>query len=263
MRSRLLLIFVWALVMAAPAYATEAHVRLVVPSELKASGVFDSLLPVYREARGGEVDLIASDDPIGSARRGEADLIVSTLGREKELALVEEGWFEARYDLMGRMFVISGPASDPAGIAKTRTAIEAVRMIHQKSASFVSLSDQPISRALELALWDKAGLDVKKDAKWYRTDTLGSAMKGRAYAIAERAQVNGGAAVLYEHDPMLIYQYSLLPVSKRKLSGTRYRESMNLVRWLMSDQAQKGIDAFMDSRGISPFKSNAKPCHCE
>lgn len=258
---RLLIIGIYGLVMALPAYAIEAHVRLVVPAELKATGMFDSLLPVYKEARGGEVDVIASDDPAGAARRGEADLVISALGRDRELALVDEGLFEARYDLMGRLFVIAGPAKDPAGIAKARTALEAVTFIHQKSAPFVSLSDQPLSRAIELELWTQAGLDLK-GMKSYGTDTLGSAMNGKAYFIAGHAQVSGGAKVLCEHDPMLIYQYSLLTIGKKKFSGTRYRETMNLVRWLMSSQAQKGIDAFRDAHGIVPFQSNAKPCHC-
>lgn len=261
---------IWAIALAMTLWASGARAaepvaRVALSAELKASGLMDELLAVYKKDHSSDVTLIVSDDPIASARRGEADLAISTLGRAREIPCVnDEALFEARYEIMAREFALVGPSDDPAKAASARTAIEAAARIASKGAAFGSLKEQPVSSAIEQALWAAAGV-APQGKKWYRTDTQDTALKGRAYALVDASRWKGatGMKLLYEKDPMLTYQYSMLPVSRKKNPDAHYRQAMNLIRWIMSAQAQKGIDAFRDRAGLAPFKANAKPCNCK
>ena len=71
-------------------------------------------------------------------KRGDAD-VVFVHAKEQELKAVNEGYFVNRHDVMYNDFVIIGPANDPAGIAKSRTAAEAMKRLADDCLQFGSL----------------------------------------------------------------------------------------------------------------------------
>lgn len=54
-------------------------------------------------------------------------------------------------------FVLVGPATDPAGIKKLKSAVEAFEEIAEKSSPFVSRGDDSGTNIKELDIWDDAG----------------------------------------------------------------------------------------------------------
>lgn len=117
-----------------------------------------------------------------------------------------------RIPLMYNDFVIVGPSADPAGAHAQPSAIEALRAIASKSASFVSRGDGSGTHVAELELWKKAG--VKPAGPWYvvyekgsegNAATLRYAEQRQAYTVIDRAtwlSMKDGArlAVLLEKD---------------------------------------------------------------
>lgn len=69
-------------------------------------------------------------------------------------------------------FVIVGPASDPAGIRGSKSAVVALQTLALKSAPFITRGDHSGTHVAEKELWAKAG--VKPQGGWYKVFSKGS-----------------------------------------------------------------------------------------
>jgi tungstate transport system substrate-binding protein len=80
------------------------------------SGLFAHILPIFKQASGIDVKVVAlgTGQAIDMARRGDADvLFVHETAKEK--VFVADGFADKRYYVMYNDFVVVGPKSDPAG----------------------------------------------------------------------------------------------------------------------------------------------------
>jgi tungstate transport system substrate-binding protein len=91
---------------------------------------------------------------------------------------------------MANDFVIVGPVTDPAGITGGNSAIDAMQQIAASRSPFVSRGDESGTNALELRLWQQAG--IEPGGEWYiesgtgMGETLNIANERQAYTISDR-----------------------------------------------------------------------------
>src|SRR5208283_2405611 len=148
--------------------------KLVVASTTSTqnSGLLDILIPAYEKSTkySVSVDVVAvgTGKAIRIAKKGEADLLfVHDPFREEKF--VAEGHGVNRRAVMHNAFVVVGPAKDPARTKSARTAVEALELIAEAGAPFVSRGDDSGTNIKELDLWDDAGINPRGKGWYFET----------------------------------------------------------------------------------------------
>ncbi len=103
---------------------------LATTTSTQDSGLLDEWVPMFEEDNPYSVKVIAvgSGAAIEMGRNGECDvMLVHSPAAEEEL--VDEGYAIDRNAVMHNDFIIVGPASDPAGVKGTTTAVDAFTKI--------------------------------------------------------------------------------------------------------------------------------------
>jgi tungstate transport system substrate-binding protein len=195
--------------------------------------------------------------------------VVFVHAKDLEQQAVKDGYFVNRRDVMYNDFIIIGPPEDPAGIMDTRTASVAFSAIASKGHTFVSRGDNSGTNRKELAIWKESGYEPK-DKKWYlevgqgMAKTQRIASEKRAYTLTDRgtwlATKDRGLldmTVVLEGDPILLNQYGVMAVNPARHSQSKYKEAMQFINWLVSDDGQKAIALYRDNMGNKLFIPNA------
>jgi tungstate transport system substrate-binding protein len=128
--------------------------------------------------------------------------------------------------VMHNDFIIVGPPADPAKIKGDTDAVAAMKRIADAQAPFVSRGDNSGTNQLELALWQKAGVNPKGQP-WYiesgtgMGQTLILADQKDAYTISDRATYLAfkdriDLPIMVENDPVLLNVYHVMPVNPAK-----------------------------------------------
>lgn len=155
------------------------------------SGVLDALVTGFEDRTDYEVKPIVagSGEVLELAARGEGDVLL-THSPEAEGAFVAAGHGVRRELVMHNDFVIVGPPADPAGLAG-RPVTEALALIADAGAPFVSRGDESGTHVKELELWSQARQDPVGQS-WYvetgsgQGQTLNVASETGGYALADR-----------------------------------------------------------------------------
>jgi tungstate transport system substrate-binding protein len=240
------------LLLAAPGFAADT-LRLASTTSTRDSGLFDSILPPFREATGIKVDVVAvgTGRALDLGRRGDADAVV-VHAPAAELAFVEEGAGVDRRPVMYNHFLLVGPAEDPASIRGEADPIAALRKIAAAGATFASRGDDSGTHKRERALWQSA--DVEPEGSWYRETgsgmgaTLNTAAELPAYtlvdsgtwlAFSNRRGLEGlvqGAKAL--HNP-----YAIIRVNPARHPHVATDAAIAFSAWLVSEAGQEAIAA--------------------
>ena len=256
-----------------PGAQADEHRYITVASttSTEASGLFGHILPRFEETTGIDVRVVAvgTGQAIEIARRGDADvLFVHHTPSEKQF--VREGYGVARHDVMYNDFVIVGPADDPAGIAGTESAPEALAGIAEADAPFVSRGDDSGTNKKELELWRAAGLDpADASGTWYRETgsgmgaTLNTAAAMDAYALADRGtwisfDNRRELELLVEGDERLFNPYGVILVNPERHPHVKAEAARRFIAWLTSPAGQDAIAAYR-LRGEQLFHPNYEP----
>ena len=247
-----------ALGLAAGAAAAQDDSILVQSTTSTAnSGLYDHLLPRFRERTGITVNVVAvgTGQAIENARNCDGDVLV-VHSRPDEEAFVAEGRGVERFDLMHNDFVLVGPAADPAGVGGVRDAGRALAAIAEAGAPFASRGDDSGTHRKEMALWSDAGVDpTGASGRWYRETgsgmgaTLNAAVGMQAYALTDRATWisfgnKGDFEVLVEGDEDLFNQYGVILVSPEACPSVNAEGGQAFVDWLLSAEGQGAIAGF-------------------
>lgn len=239
------------------ARAGERFITLASTTSTENSGLFDHILPQFRDATGIDVRVIAvgTGQAIRLAERGDADVLL-VHHRSSEEKFVADGFGVKRYDVMYNDFVIVGPRSDPARIAGLGDAVEALRRIAATPALFASRGDDSGTHKLELSLWQAAGIEVASaSGGWYRE--TGSGMGGtlnttaglNGYTITDRGTwisfANKGELVLLvEGDEALFNPYGVILVNPDRHPHVKAADGQAFIDWLISSAGQQAIAGF-------------------
>ena len=255
-----------------PSFAAEDDFIIVQSTtSTQNSGLFDHILPKFREKTGIDVRVVAvgTGQALKNGRNGDGDVVL-VHSKPDEEKFVAEGWGVKRHDVMYNDFVIVGPASDPARIAGLTHADQALGKIAAAKAPFASRGDNSGTHKAELRLWQKTGIDpTHASGEWYLETgsgmgaTLNTAVGKHAYTLTDRGTWLSFAnkydfKVLVERDPALFNQYGVILVNPKKHPRVKAEKGQAFVDWLTSAEGQKAIASYKID-GQQLFFPNAPP----
>jgi len=233
------------------------------------SGLYDHILPIFTEATGIEVRVVAvgTGQALKNAQNGDGDVLL-VHAKPAEEKFVADGWGVERFDVMYNDFVIVGPKDDPAKVKETAGIGPALAAIMNATAPFASRGDDSGTHKKEVALWKTAGLDPSgASGTWYRETgsgmgaTLNVAAGMGAYALTDRATWlkfanKGDLEIVYEGDPALFNQYGVILVNPERHSHVKAVEAQAFIDWLLSEAGQSAIASYT-LNGSPLFTPNA------
>jgi tungstate transport system substrate-binding protein len=229
-------------------------IRLATTTSTENSGLLDNLLPVFTEETGIEVEVIAvgTGKAIKHGENGDVDAIL-VHARAAEDKFVKDGFGVNRQDVMHNDFVIIGAAEDKAEVKVAKTAAEALRLIAENKADFISRGDDSGTHKKEKQLWATA--EVTPEGKWYKEIGQGMgavimmANETKSYTLTDRGTYLAMAdkielEILFEGDNELFNPYGVIAVNPEKHSQTNIKGANKFIEWLTSENAQKMINNF-------------------
>jgi tungstate transport system substrate-binding protein len=239
----------------APVHAQDKSIVVSSTTSTQDSGLFGYLLPLFKQKTGIEVKVVAqgTGQALDTGRRGDAD-VVFVHAKSAEEKFLAEGEGVKRYPVMYNDFVLIGPNSDPAGIKGMKDIAQALQMIKDKQAPFISRGDRSGTHIAELALWNKdAGIDIEKDkGSWYKSigqgmgAALNTASASNAYVLSDRGtwisfKNKGDLVIAVEGDKRLFNQYGVILVNPAKHPNVKRDFGQQFIDWLVSPEGQKTI----------------------
>ncbi len=242
---------------AAPVAAQEKFITVASTTSTENSGLFKHLLPIFQQRTGIQVRVVAvgTGQALDMGKRGDAD-VVFVHDEAKEIALVKEGWFVGRKEVMYNDFVLIGPKADPAKLAGGKDVLAALQKIAGATAPFVSRADKSGTHAAELRYWKAAGIDIAaRKGPWYRETgsgmgpALNTAAAMGAYILADRGtwlsfKNRGELAILVEGDRKLFNQYGIMLVNPAKHAHVKKDLGNAFIGWVVSPEGQSAIAGY-------------------
>jgi len=178
-----------------------------------ALALLDSLEPPGRVA----TIVAGSGQILRSAMQGDVDVVI-THAPAMEATRMDSTHAVLRCPMVQSQFAIVGPPGDPAHVAATRSAVDAMHRIARVGTVFVTRGDSSGTHAKELALWRAAGVDPSLE-DWYietgadQAANLRQADQWRAYALADlptlARQLGLELRSLFSDDTALANPYTL------------------------------------------------------
>ena len=256
------LLFALALVAILGSAATAAErLKLSTTTSTQDSGLLRILLPPFEKRHNCKVDVIAvgTGQALKLGEAGDVDAVF-VHARKLEDRFVADGFGVNRRDVMYNDFVIIGPKADPAGIARSRSAAEAFKLIAAKGSPFISRGDKSGTHLREKELWQAGGIEPA--GNWYIEAGQGMgpvitmATERRGYTLSDRGTYNTfkgkktDLAVLFEGGKGLFNPYGIIAVNPKRQPHVKY------------DLAMKFIDFVTDPEGagiIAGYRVNGEP----
>lgn len=220
----------------------------------KNSGFYETVLPLFEEASGITVNVVAvgTGQAIRNAANCDGDVLLVHAKSVEEKFVADGGGLE-RADLMYNDFVIVGPVADPAGVKDLTDVIAALEKIADAKALFASRGDDSGTHKKEQALWRAVGFDPSEvSGTWYRETgsgmgaTLNVGIGMGAYVMTDRATwISFGNKqdfeVLVEGDDALFNQYGVIVVNPARCPSANAKDGQVFADWLVSDIGQNAI----------------------
>jgi len=253
-----------------PTIPANPNLILATTTSTQDSGLLDVLIPVFETETGYTVQTVAvgSGQAMKMGEEGNADVLL-VHAPASEVAFMEDGFGKDRALIMHNDFIIVGPANDPAAI-KGRSIVDALKLINDEGADFVSRGDDSGTHKAELNLWKKAELDPKGAAPaWYLESgqgmgaTLTIASEKSAYTLTDRAtylanKANMQLEILVEGDRALLNVYHVITVNSDKWPKANYDGAIAFLKFMTEPSTQEIIARFgVDKYGQPLFYPDA------
>lgn len=266
---KLFLLFVFLLI--GNVFANEEqYLLLQSTTSTKNSGLYEHLLPKFKNTTGIDVRVVAvgTGQALKNARNGDADILL-VHAKDREEQFVRDGFGIERFDLMYNDFVIVGPDSDPANINNLLSVRDAFTKIAESKAIFLSRGDNSGTHIKELSLWQAINLEVShQSGTWYREAgagmgaTLNTAVAMQAYTLTDRSTwISFGNKqnfkIHMQGDPALYNQYGIIIVHPDKHPHVKIELANEFVKWILGSEGQRAIADYTVS-GQQLFFPNAK-----
>lgn len=249
--NRLLLALTALLVLTTSAFAEE-RLKMSTTTSTQDSGLLKVLLPPFEKTNNCKVDVIAvgTGQALKIGEAGDVD-VVFVHARKLEDKFVADDFGVNRKDVMYNDFVVIGPKSDPAGIAKAKTAAESLKMIAAKGATFISRGDKSGTHIKEKELWQAAGVEPK--GGWYveagqgMGPVIAMATERQGYTLADRGTYNAfkGAktdlVILFQGEKGLFNPYGIIAVNPKKHAHVKHDLAMKFIDYVTGPEGQKII----------------------
>ena len=187
-------------------------IRLSTTTSVNDSGLLGSLLPMFEEKYGYEVEVYSAGTgkAIANAKMGNADLILVHSKKQEEafvadgFACVLDGMEAERLTYMYNYFVLCGPSADPAGVKDAEDVLAAFKAIADGKFTFVSRGDGSGTHTKELSLWpEELGITAEAESFKDYTDWYVSANTGMGACLVMAEQM--GAYILTDKATFLTF----------------------------------------------------------
>lgn len=241
-----------------PQQGPKQTLLLATTTSTRDSGLMDVLIPAFEREYPVKIKLIAvgTGKALQLGRAGEVDLLLVHSQEDEHQFMVEE--HGVRHEpLMYNYFEILGPHSDPAGI-NGKTPLEALRLIQESRAAFVSRGDKSGTHQREIRLWNKLGTQPT----WNRYIETGQGM-GPSLLIANQKQAyllcDRGTFLSMKHRIELVPMVNKSSQLKNPYSLLCVNPNKN--GQINSDTASRFVDFLISRKGqslIADFKVDAK-----
>ena len=236
------------------AFSQERFITLASTTSTEESGLFAHLIPIFRDASGIDVRVVAvgTGQALKIGEHGDRD-VVFVHDRPSELAFVERGFGIDRREVMYNDFVLIGPQTDPAHVAGGADIVGAFRGIAAAKVPFVARGDDSCTSKAEQRLWSEAGIDPKAAGdSWYRDTgsgmgpTLNTAAAMDGYTLSDRGtwlnfKNKKNLKILVEGDRRLFNQYGVMLVNPAKHPHVKPDLGRKFIDWLTSPSGQRAI----------------------
>lgn len=228
---------------------------LATTTSTQDSGLLDVLIPLFEAETGYTVQTVAvgTGQALKMGEEGNADVLL-VHAPSSEVTFMDGVFGKDRALVMHNDFIIVGPASDPAGIKGMASAMDALTLIFDSGATFVSRGDDSGTHKKELELWKKAALDPAAQTWYLETGqgmgaTLIVASEKGAYTLTDRAtylaqKANVQLELLLEGDPPLLNIYHVITVNPEKWPKVNYEGAMAFLNFLLKPATQGVIGQF-------------------
>jgi tungstate transport system substrate-binding protein len=248
-----------ALPVQAQTQAQDKSIVMASTTSTEQSGLFPHLLPLFKQASGIDVRVVAvgTGQALDMGRRGDADLVF-VHDQPAEEKFVAEGFGLQRRAVMYNDFVVIGPKADPAGVRGTggRDIAAALQKLQASNASFISRGDKSGTHAAELRYWKTAGIDIPatKPAGYRECGcgmgpALNMAGATGAYVLADRGtwlnfKNRADLAILVEGDKRLFNQYGVIVVNPAKHPHVKKDLAQAFADWVVSPAGQAAVASY-------------------
>lgn len=198
---------------------------LATTTSVQDSQILDDFVERFESAYPYTLKAIAvgSGAALFMGQNGDADVIL-THEPNGEKVFMDGGYGESIDKVMYNDFIIIGPPDDPAGIKGLKDPAEAAKKIVDSGSTFISRGDASGTNAMELSLWERAGITPGGD--WYvetgqpMAATIRIAEDKEAYTLTDRAtfivlEDALDMEIMVEGDPGLKNQYSVVVVNPK------------------------------------------------
>lgn len=218
------------------------------------SGLFGHILPMFKQATGIDVKVVAlgTGQAIDMARRGDADVLF-VHDKVAEEKFVADGFAAKRQEVMYNDFVLVGPKADPAKTAG-KDVVGALKKVATANAPFISRGDKSGTHAAELRYWKMTDTDANKGSGYKECGcgmgpALNIASSSGAYALSDRGtwlnfKNRGDMVVLVEGDQRLFNQYGVMLVSAAKHPQVKTADGQKFVDWVVGPAGQAAIASY-------------------
>ena len=187
-------------------------IRLSTTTSVNDSGLLGSLLPMFEEKYGYEVEVYSAGTgkAIANAKMGNADLILVHSKKQEEAFVADgyscvlDGMESERLTYMYNYFVLCGPSADPAGVKDAEDVLAAFKAIADGKFTFVSRGDGSGTHTKELSLWpEELGITAEAESFKDYTDWYVSANTGMGACLVMAEQM--GAYILTDKATFLTF----------------------------------------------------------
>ena len=251
---------------------SETVLMMATTTSTDNTGLLDYLAPQFNKATGIELRWTATGTGKALKLGENCDVdILMVHAPSAEKKFVSEGFGMDRREIMYNDFVIIGPAADPIGI-KGKSIKDALQILRDAQATFVSRGDNSGTHKKELSLWKTAGLQVPEKETWYvqtgqgMLTTISIAADRNGYTMTDRGTYikyadnmdgNPPLNILVQGDTVLLNQYSVIAVNPKQCPNVKHENAMQFIQWVTGPKAQQLIKDFT-LLGKSLFTPNAK-----
>lgn len=232
---------------------------LATTTSTQDSGLLDVLVPDFEQKTGYTVKTVAvgSGEAMKMGQECNADvLLVHSPSAEKDF--MSNNYGSDRRLVMHNDFIIVGPASDPAGIKDSATAIDAFTKIADSKSPFVSRADNSGTNSKELAIWKSANITPEGD--WYIESgqgmlaTLQIASEKGDYTLTDRATYLANKdtlqlELLVQGDASLLNIYHVIVVNPANCPKVNSTGAVAFADYMVSPATQTLIGSF----GVEKF----------
>lgn len=248
-----LFIFFTFLIFPINVHSIEKKIILASTTSTYDSGLLDYLNIKFKEIYNIEVQVLAqgTGQALRTAKDGNVEVLM-VHHKESELAFIEDGYGEFRYDLMYNDYIIVGPLNDRFDCKNIQLKL---KEIFFNKSKFVSRGDDSGTHKKEIELLKFSNINIIETLDNYievgqgMGNTLLIANEIGAYTLTDRStwisfNKKDNLKIICESHPPLVNQYGVILVKESINSQLDIESARTYINWLISEDGKKLINSY-------------------